>query len=331
MIVFLWTKDHPAFGCLQNSDKIACFNFGSEFIFSVINKDGKDILICSKNENYIPEFFTNSQGNAVKNITAIIGKNGVGKSTIISGLYRLEEKWTFPVEDKAILVYKENEEFYLWSNKAFYICKKSKELAKIQSLKKYSLTLTDDLYLYNNIEQALPGMKYQALSQDNMIFYSNIFLNRSDFNGYESAYKNNISIDAIINSRDFKDWLLLKPNENLTQSLEQYLVLKCLNFIYEKEKLGLEIEDLKIPEYIKIGINVDYSETVRLESEKVHRGKDYLEIYHKVITPLKNDYKDDYEDAILTQFFSMLFYHVFIKDGTNHDDDMVECNKIYGT
>lgn len=53
-------------------------NFGSRYVYSL----KKDELIIKKNDNYIEDFF----GNSIENITAIVGKNASGKSTVIKFL-----------------------------------------------------------------------------------------------------------------------------------------------------------------------------------------------------------------------------------------------------
>ncbi|MBE2975810.1 AAA family ATPase [Priestia megaterium] len=60
------------------------FNFGGEFLFEY--RLGEKKLIIKKNENYIENFFNTNKQGKISNITAIVGRNGVGKSTIIEAL-----------------------------------------------------------------------------------------------------------------------------------------------------------------------------------------------------------------------------------------------------
>lgn len=53
------------------------FNFGGKYIFDFNSETGE--LLCTENDEFIANFF----GNKVSNITAFIGANGSGKSTIL--------------------------------------------------------------------------------------------------------------------------------------------------------------------------------------------------------------------------------------------------------
>ena len=66
------------------------FNFSSKYWFEFDYK--KNELICKKNENYLPKDFF---GDNIKNITAIVGENGSGKTSLIefihNGYYAFHE------------------------------------------------------------------------------------------------------------------------------------------------------------------------------------------------------------------------------------------------
>ena len=55
------------------------FNFSDKYRISYKNKRLKII----KNENYIPNFYNLKENGNISNITAIIGKNGSGKSVLL--------------------------------------------------------------------------------------------------------------------------------------------------------------------------------------------------------------------------------------------------------
>ncbi|MEE3892815.1 hypothetical protein [Priestia megaterium] len=119
------------------------FNFGGEFLFDYITNEKK--LIIRKNEKYIKDFFNSQHQNIISNITAIVGKNGVGKSTIIQALKGLlldggiigredetiKEGYYFP---KRILVIKEENEYKL----VFH-----KDLLSINSKGEYNIVYED--------------------------------------------------------------------------------------------------------------------------------------------------------------------------------------------
>ena len=75
-IVFVWIKD---FINLKNEG----FNLGSEYHYKLeldkIKRECK--LICTPNNNFIPDFF-----DPFLNITAIVGENASGKTSLIEAL-----------------------------------------------------------------------------------------------------------------------------------------------------------------------------------------------------------------------------------------------------
>lgn len=89
-LLYVWIEEY------KNIKKQG-FNFGSEFLFKYKN----EVLTIEDNPNYIEGFF----GEHVSNVTAIVGKNGSGKSTVIEFI-----KQNFPkgevngITDCAIIV-----------------------------------------------------------------------------------------------------------------------------------------------------------------------------------------------------------------------------------
>ena len=59
------------------------FNLGSKYIYDVIRTD--EILQISRKENtkFIENLFENSSGQVIRNVTALVGENGSGKTSII--------------------------------------------------------------------------------------------------------------------------------------------------------------------------------------------------------------------------------------------------------
>jgi predicted ATPase len=83
------------------------FNFSSKFICGY--KEGT--LIIEDNPAYIPNFF----GNNI-NVTAIVGKNGSGKSNILESLIHLSLENTYNKQKKLIFsIYFCNSKYYLYS------------------------------------------------------------------------------------------------------------------------------------------------------------------------------------------------------------------------
>lgn len=79
-LLFLWINEgDDGFFKDQNN------NFGSEYVFRVMLKDSTIELTAQKSEGFIPGFF--SIGNTgIENVTAIVGKNGSGKTRLCRAL-----------------------------------------------------------------------------------------------------------------------------------------------------------------------------------------------------------------------------------------------------
>ncbi|MED4284973.1 AAA family ATPase [Priestia megaterium] len=93
-ICYYWTE---SLGCITENKG---YNFGSELHFSYDFK--KKRLKVKENKSYINNFFNLYSDETIKNVTAVVGRNGVGKSTF------LEEIKSLYVQG-AILAYKDNE------------------------------------------------------------------------------------------------------------------------------------------------------------------------------------------------------------------------------
>lgn len=100
-VLFIWIDNYKGLSNLG-------LNFSNEYNIS-FNKDTNTLSI-EDNEDYIEGFF----GNKISNLTAIVGKNGVGKSSIISFLLNLVNG--IPSED-IIILYEEAKQHKLYSIK----------------------------------------------------------------------------------------------------------------------------------------------------------------------------------------------------------------------
>ena len=92
------------------------FNFGGEKLFSYENSK----LSMRDNNNYCRDFF----GTNINNITAIIGKNGTGKTTLLNFILdniASEKDTGFKFKDKAIIVFKENDNYLIYAHSEMII------------------------------------------------------------------------------------------------------------------------------------------------------------------------------------------------------------------
>lgn len=119
-------------------------NFGGKYLYSFL-PIGENLIVRRKlNEKYIPDFF-NISGSVckVELLSAIVGANGVGKSTVLDVIRKIfvEHIYSMSYNDSTILVEVEGETKVLFSNyKVFMITddgdqspESYKELEKIQT------------------------------------------------------------------------------------------------------------------------------------------------------------------------------------------------------
>ena len=106
-LVYLWVEKYKN---IKNQG----FNFSSKFectFYDKYDEDGCKLDISKKNEDeYIEDFF----GKNI-NVTAIVGKNGSGKSSILNAIINSSEN-DFTMEEKYILVYSDLGKSYYHSN-----------------------------------------------------------------------------------------------------------------------------------------------------------------------------------------------------------------------
>ena len=102
-LLYVWIEDYK-------NIKEQGFNFSSEFIFDYDKESG--VLTIKDNPNYIEGFFNNDNkqnGLAhISNTTAIVGKNGSGKSSLLYHILQEEDNYIIVYltsKEKKIIVY----------------------------------------------------------------------------------------------------------------------------------------------------------------------------------------------------------------------------------
>lgn len=213
-------------------------NFGGKYLYS-FQAVGKNLIVDRKlNEKYIPNFFNISNSNCkVQLLSAIVGQNGVGKSSIldmIRGVF-VEDFYSMPHSLSTVLVEINGETKVLESNF---------EIVYLQDL------IEDDIN-YNEIEK-VDKKTYQS------IYYSPHF-DLKYTNDFSEVDNYNISLDQFI-KQDLEDVDKKGTDENGWRfGFHDELLLK--NSIRQIEFLGSSIfkdniifrEVFDLPEY-KTGI-----------------------------------------------------------------------------
>jgi predicted ATPase len=149
-------------------------NLGSEYYFS-FNFNNKCIII-DENKSYIKDFFKLPSKESLQNInsidvSAIVGENGSGKSTVLDFLVELMSDNI--MNSNYILIYSINDNLHILSsfeNEISYLDKTSKEIKFCNSPINFQEHLT---LLFSNVFDA----KSIGIQSEDEIFYKNITTN----------------------------------------------------------------------------------------------------------------------------------------------------------
>lgn len=138
MIVSIYIEEHSYL-----TDKPLTLNFGGEYLYSFEKIDKSLIISRKKNEKYIPNFFNISGSECrVSLVNAIVGENGVGKSSIldiIRSVFSNPYIFGFPHCIFVVLVEIEGKTKVLYSNTSFkyYLKESDKEIEKVNNSESY--------------------------------------------------------------------------------------------------------------------------------------------------------------------------------------------------
>ena len=206
-IVYLYIHDYRRF-------KQQNINFGSEYIFHYDDKTNE--LNVEKNHLYIDKFYNQNGHDNILNISAIIGENGTGKTSVLEYLIGVLHD-SFKLGNNDLIIIKEQEKFFLISTKDIKINE--------SIIKKNILNLKN--------EQSFSKFNYQ------IIFLSNIFNGESNFHNNLEIF--NISTDYLVNQNNNNEFntdvFSLFKNEEVKRQLKFLLdVRNKKHFIFEFNK-----------------------------------------------------------------------------------------------
>ena len=106
MIVSIYIKEHSYL-----TDKPLTLNFGGKYFYSFREEGDKLIISRNQNEKYITNFFNISErGSKIELLSAIVGKNGVGKSSILDIIRSIFSKSDGFTHNKVVVLVEIEEE-----------------------------------------------------------------------------------------------------------------------------------------------------------------------------------------------------------------------------
>lgn len=238
---YIWVKD---FGCLKEEN----LNFSAKYIFKLlINKGAIPELHVNVNPDYIPDFFKNKD---IKNITAIVGQNGTGKSTILEYIkQRLPKGKQFLIKED-IIAYTVNE------NKRGIIC-----IPQNFQIKLVDSTGSFDIHEYDIFDEDYhPNDKDKNLATNEYIYYSYFLDHKAEPFGYSGI--RNISTSALIIEHRYADSEQFQNTvQNEISDLEQLM----------SAEVAKAVQLLVAPGDIKLPFNKPASLSIRLIKDDIEK------------------------------------------------------------
>ncbi|WXR62029.1 AAA family ATPase [Peptostreptococcaceae bacterium AGR-M142] len=281
------------------SIKKSGYNFGGEYIFKYDEKLKK--LKIEKNKNYIRNFFNTTDKNNIVNITGIIGKNGSGKTNLLSaikgllydgGIFakKVDEKYMYY---ERILVIKNEHTvkifFYqglintiIYENDLIFEKEAKEDSYEITDLKKYNLEIIP-YGNQNNLENVEKRNDIKLVKHTNVIkeitciHYSNIFdgtINLNYMKDRESYY--DISINNLMFKFDKKEesQLLLLGESYHMQSNEKRFDFGIIKH-FKLKRLMAEIDFLSKDKIDRKNIPFNLPEKLYIKTDVYERSIDF--------------------------------------------------------
>ena len=297
-LVYLWVEDY------KNIKKQG-FNFSSKFICDY--DEAKNELTVEDNPEYIPDFF----GENI-NVTAIVGKNGSGKSSVFEVLAFLYWQGAIPLTDK------KDKTFFLYeSNGHFHI--------QCENYKIYSGGFKGLFKNIHNNTKIKSPTSFSARTQMPLVSFSNCISDMTynkhlkRLKTYDSFYNGVQPINPMMQNKEpyfnfnEKFLYLLKEDKTLFSFLEKDI------FIFDAYRYQLHIAEFEA--YIVQFDDKEYSKKISFQTHDKQYSVDellcklliYLALYDtrtRILINLNSNYTGSHKD--MERFPTITDYNTYI-------------------
>jgi predicted ATP-binding protein involved in virulence len=292
-LLYLWIEDY------KNIQKQG-FNFSSQYRFTFDyqeDKDGKVIggkLKVEENPNHIPDFFP----KGISNVTAIIGENGSGKSSVLE--YLINEVFDWFWSKQTIYIHRLNNNIILYHESTYKIIYNGKieieqKSYQISDISQGRIRFSDPLEnVFNNAQ---------------FIFYSNTF-DFTSIRTYSYSFIKNIStnhlLEQYLNQNEgvkISQVSLFKQEEIKNQI--KFFTSEYIHFIpfKIKSKIAVKITNINDNSFKKRLENIkELFKDVLTDDLKVKIDK--LDKFFQLTRNEKENYKKRLSLAILENYFN---------------------------
>lgn len=278
-LVYLCVMDN-----LNELIKIEEFHFSDEFIC----KYESNKLVIKRNTTYFPGFFKEKSDDPIVNITAIIGGNGSGKTSLIETIVKSIKN----PSRKNILVFKKENSLVI--NSDIEVKGEGVQVNRVSFFEDLP-----ELYYYTNCYSGEPSKFRKVvtdLSIDNLAGKN--FLGRSNIDHLRFVF--NKQGERILEKLE----LLFHKKNKLKINMEIVEIKKYLNAKYEKEKNYFEKLELKKDEFGDEHIENIFKDLLQKYNETVN---------HKELNKNKKEnIPHELEEIIKMIIYYNLFIHYYV-------------------
>lgn len=208
MIVSIYLNEHEYL-----TEKPQTLNFGGKYLYSFLPVDEKLIIRRKLNEKYIPNFFNTSESSCKVNLlSAVVGQNGVGKSSILDIIRTVfvEHIYSMPHNISIVLVEVNGETKILSSNSEVYIWIKDTKDDTDKSIERdFRL---ESIFGSEEIPEGFAKLEEVNIEDYQSIYYSPHFDLKYN-NNFSEVDNYDISLDQFI-KLDLEDTEKIGTNEN---------------------------------------------------------------------------------------------------------------------
>lgn len=245
------------------------FNFSAEIRFDYDRHD--QILKVSRNGNYIPDFFngnmTRKELTKVTNITAIVGQNGTGKSTLLEYIKTFLTRGRLNKDSIAIFKSNDTGKYYI-----YLPIDDTREIQVVAENIKFITRYVSNLLSIKKVGNKVTAEKPKQINLENteFIFFSNVFDTKQSEKSLNKLH--NISTNFLL-ANDFERSSYVGHGALAIHRFRE--VERQINFI-NSQKRNIPYISYKLPDKLRVSFqstDADDLEYLGMEMHEVFERK----------------------------------------------------------
>lgn len=280
------------------------FSFSSEYNITFKEDNEQLIFRIDKNPNHIEDFFDDEP---IVEVTAVIGENGAGKSNILDFIRFAFPSGLIGFKEKALVIYKHENEVCYYSSLSSGIDLKSSETPKriLNGEHKRIKGINEER---NQIEHLLDATYIFYSNNVDLKISSSLQGIREEWSDEERSYTgiHNISTQGMLTNDSESDGLLKDASLDRIDIYKISELNRNIDFILDNTNLQSDLITFKLPDYLQI--QFDYRLLNFLKESRSNYSKNWEEILSNLIESRK---KNDKKSVIL-RFYSGIISQILL-------------------